>query len=121
MQLLYILSLINYKYNAKTHVHVHVCILTLERMDGSAEMTAERAFIALVLMATALSLSTLRICVVQVNMYSCSNDKNLTTKWRFYKKCLCWGEDKRGREEVRSTLHIVCKGRIIESCLCLFT
>lgn len=39
-------------------------MLTLERMDGSAEMTAERAFIALVLMATALSLSTLRICEI---------------------------------------------------------
>ena len=36
--------------------------LTLERMEGSAEMTAERDFIAFVLMATALSVSTLRIC-----------------------------------------------------------
>ena len=31
-------------------------------MEGSAEMTAERDFIAFVLMATALSVSTLRIC-----------------------------------------------------------
>jgi len=68
-------------------------------MDGSAEMTAERAFIALVLMATALSLSTLRICVVQVNMYRCSNDKNLTTKWRFYKRSVYVGG--RTREEER--------------------
>ena len=35
---------------------------TLERMEGSAEMTAERDFIAFVLIATALSVSTLRIC-----------------------------------------------------------
>ena len=53
---------LHYKYRAK------MCILTLESMDGSAEMTAERAFIAFVLMATALSFSTLRICVIQANM-----------------------------------------------------
>ena len=38
--------------------------LTLERIEGSAEITADSDFIALVLMATALSLSTLRICKI---------------------------------------------------------
>ena len=35
--------------------------LTLDRIEGSAEITADNDFIALVLMATALSLRTLRI------------------------------------------------------------
>ena len=56
-------------------------------MDGSAEMTAESAFIALVLMATALSFSTLRICAKQVNMYSCSDSKILTSTWCLSQGC----------------------------------
>ena len=54
-----IITIITVKY------YKHLVItetLTLERMEGSAEMTAERDFIAFVLMATALSVSTLRIC-----------------------------------------------------------
>lgn len=39
-------------------------LLTLERIEGSAEITADSDFIALVLMATALSLSTLKICQI---------------------------------------------------------
>ena len=38
--------------------------LTLERIEGSAEITADSDFIALVLMATALSFSTLKICQI---------------------------------------------------------
>ena len=41
---------------------IFIGVLTLERMEGSAEITADNDFIALVLMATALSLSTLKIC-----------------------------------------------------------
>lgn len=49
--------------------------LTLERIDGSAEITADNDFIALVLIATALSLSTLRICKI----YKDNDKKN---RWR---------------------------------------
>lgn len=76
-------------------------------MDGSAEMTAESAFIALVLMATALSLSTLRICAIQVNMYSCSDNKNQTSKCVLVLGVHFFFGGVGVGGEVRSTLHIV--------------